>query len=279
MSLLKRGKQILRTWPSSPGLVRTANPPNHPEMSAGVSSAPFPSLPGPPASDSLKPRLELRTRPLSQNHHHPSFHVHRHPGFLELNSPCIEALTECSINSIEELRSLLDSNSPEMVPVLDRIIDQGFTELPLVIDLLQNAEASERLLRFRELSILAHRSELLVIFPLPPHITNRLAKHIYNGLLLTASDHLPPHLHGWSCEHIDSIIPDHLLARVGSIKAIAVAGKCQNRELWVPTNVVRFLYIIESSHSNLKLFIHDLPHVPLHLEMTKVSISYQVYTI
>ena len=225
----------------------------------------------------MKPGAQQAIHPV----HYPLHHYrHGHRGFPGLNSHFGEAITEYySLASLDELKSLVANHCPELMSDLDRILAGGISLISLVVDLLQIDEASERLKRIRELIILGSNSELLVILPLPPHITNRLLKHIDPGMLLTTSYHMPPHLHGWQCDHIDGIMPDHLLQRLNSTKAIAVEGMYHNGELWVPTNIIKLMFIIQPHYPNMKLFVHNMPHVPRHLELAKLTVDYQIHTI
>lgn len=257
------------------------NPSSQPdEIFYGPSESPTSmSSPGHISSIPMGHRFQQNFRPPHHSIPPPRHLRHGSHGFPGLNSAFGEALTEYSLASLDELRSILTLHCPELTPDLEKILSEGASSATLVVDLLQIDEATARLQRIREMLIWANACELLVVLPLPPHITNHLARHINNDLLLTASNHLPPHLHDWPCSHIDDIMPEHLLECLSSTKAIVVEGIYQNGTLMLPTNVIKLLFIIKPHYPDLKLFVHNMPHLPRGIEFAKLTANYQIYTI
>lgn len=206
-------------------------------------------------------------------HHHP------HPrAFRDVNSPFTEALSEYRCpETIDHLMALIQTHQPGLAPILNNIIGEKINDPHVAVMLLQIDEGIERLRALRELILLIAHKKAAVIFPLPPHISDRLMVAVDRDVTFTSDHHLPPHLAWQGSQHIEHLMPHDIAQRLNGLEALALEGVHDNGNLSVRRNVARLLQIIHNPR--LRLFVHQLPHVPHHVELAMLDGEYEVIYI
>uniref|UniRef100_A0A7C4TQL8 DNA-binding protein n=1 Tax=candidate division WWE3 bacterium TaxID=2053526 RepID=A0A7C4TQL8_UNCKA len=200
---------------------------------------------------------------------HDQKHLKILPG---INSEIIETIIEMSgdLPILSDLKEVISDHAQDCLGLIEKIEKEGITDTQVAVNLLLVDEAIRNLTIRRNLFSELIQKTVLVLLPLPPHLSDPMLALADHNLVLSTDGNLPPHLrhsHYRSLDYIDLIELENISK---GINGVVLEGYRENNNIYVRRSAAGLIY--QLCAKNLKdVFIHDIPHIPPHSNFVELN--------
>ena len=210
----------------------------------------------------LYPPPHLQT-PVPPPHQYPPSPHHHKRDLRGLNSLLSETLGELlpTFRDIQTIEAVVHELDEDAFPTFTRVSGEGISNPAEFVERFLELEAAERI-NLRNLMFSDVKQNLaVVLFPLPPYITDLLRPCLSKELSFTTTEHPPVHIQKDKFQSLDFDKFRQLLSSTSRIDSLILDGQCLHNVLVIRSSAAGVLELLMKK-SLKKIYLHKIPHLP-----------------
>ena len=219
----------------------------------------------------------VHVHPPHPPHHHPHGHPPHPPhgrGYPGLHSVLAETLEELSatFRDIQTIEAVIHELDVDALPIFTHVSGEGITDAGAFLERFFELEAEERLHIRQHLLSDVIQNAAVVLYPLPPYVTDLLRPVLTRELLFNTAEHVPVHIQR---EHIPSLDYDNLrqlLNTTSTMHSLVLEGQGIKKILTVRSNAASILELL-LNQSLRTIYLHKIPHLPRGEHFVSLDLS------
>lgn len=197
-----------------------------------------------------------------------------------INSRVMEAIVAIShdLDRISELKEVISENARQWLGFIEKIEEEGVTDLRTAMELLLIDEALKNLNTRRSLFLRLMNGTAMVLLPLPPHLSDAFLEIAQNDRVFHTDRNLPPHLRHTYFPQIEVIPLAQLQNLMRGVEAVILEGYLEHEHIYVRDTASNVVYLL-SSMGLKHIFVHSIPHIPPQARFVELIVNETDITI